>query len=121
MADAIIMMVTYGHQVTSAEDKFVALAEAIRDKGAKDITSNIRDVPIPYAPWFFCRRYPHLITALVKYTPDSFPGASFKREAVFSSQRSTNMRTAPHEMVKESLVCTLFHIMCSRYRTPMIQ
>lgn len=41
MAGAIIMMVTYGHQVTSADDKFVALAEAIRDKGAKDITNNI--------------------------------------------------------------------------------
>ena len=34
------MMVTYGHQVTSAEDKFVALAEAVRknDKGAAGST-----------------------------------------------------------------------------------
>lgn len=38
------MMVTYGHQVTSANDKFVALAEAVREHGERTPASNIVDI-----------------------------------------------------------------------------
>ena len=44
MAAATIMMVTYGHQVTSADDEFVALAEAVREHSEKTPASNLVDV-----------------------------------------------------------------------------
>ena len=53
MAGASIMMVTYGHQVTSAEDEFVALAEAVREHGENTPGSNIVDLlPIREPPHF---------------------------------------------------------------------
>ena len=44
MAGATIMAITYGHQVTSADDEFVALAEAVREHAEKTPGSNLVDV-----------------------------------------------------------------------------
>lgn len=38
------MMVTYGHQVTSEDDEYVALAEAVRDHGEKTPGANLVDI-----------------------------------------------------------------------------
>lgn len=47
MAGATIMMLTYGHQVISANDEFVALAEAVREHAEKTPGSSLVDV-IPF-------------------------------------------------------------------------
>lgn len=44
MAGAIIMMITYGHQVTSAADKFVEIAETVRATAATRPGMEIVDV-----------------------------------------------------------------------------
>lgn len=44
MAAATIMMVTYGHQVISADDEFVALAEAVREYSERTPARNLVDV-----------------------------------------------------------------------------
>ncbi|KAI0730583.1 cytochrome P450 [Earliella scabrosa] len=86
MAAATIMMVTYGHQVTSADDEFVALAEAVREHSEKTPASNLVDV-IP----------------LLKFVPAWFPGAEFKRRANFARQLSMDMRSAPFKAVKKQM------------------
>ncbi|PIL24606.1 cytochrome P450 [Ganoderma sinense ZZ0214-1] len=83
MAGAVIMMVTYGHQVTSAEDEFVALAEAVRENDEKTPGSNLVDV-IP----------------VLKYVPAWFPGAGFKRAALYARKLAWDMRYVPFQAVK---------------------
>ena len=40
----------------------------------------------------------------VRYVPAWFPGAGFKREALFARQLSMDMRSAPFEAVKQQMV-----------------
>ncbi|KAI0312135.1 cytochrome P450 [Amylostereum chailletii] len=86
MAAAIIMMVSYGHRVTSIDDKYVRIAEAVRENEDKTPGNAIVDV-LPF----------------LKYVPTWFPGAGFKRHALFMRQLSINMREAPYQMVKDQL------------------
>ena len=57
MAGASIMMVTYGHQVSSTEDKFVALAEAVRENSESRPGNNIVDLIPICKP----RNYVHIV------------------------------------------------------------
>ncbi|EIN09719.1 cytochrome P450 [Punctularia strigosozonata HHB-11173 SS5] len=82
MAGAIIMMVTYGHHVSSMDDEFVKLAEAVRAHSEHKPGTRIVGI------------FPFL-----KYIPTWFPGAGFKRLAIWKKQFSINMRTAPYEAV----------------------
>ncbi|OSD00652.1 cytochrome P450 [Trametes coccinea BRFM310] len=84
MAAAIIMMVTYGHQVESIHDTYVALAEAVREHAESRPGVEIVDM-LP----------------ILKYLPAWFPGASFQREAAIARDLSFRMRTEPFKMVKE--------------------
>ncbi|KAI1791876.1 cytochrome P450 [Ganoderma leucocontextum] len=86
MAGAAIMMVTYGHQVNSAEDEFVALAEAVRENDEKTPGSNLVDV-IP----------------ILKYVPAWFPGAGFQRAALHARKLAWDMRYIPFQAVKAQL------------------
>ncbi|KAI1791871.1 cytochrome P450 [Ganoderma leucocontextum] len=83
MAGAAIMMVAYGHQVTCAEDEFVALAEAVREHEAKNPGSNLVDL-IP----------------VLKYVPAWFPGGGFKRAALYARKLAWDMRYVPFQAVK---------------------
>ncbi|KAI0352115.1 cytochrome P450 [Trametes cingulata] len=86
MAGAIIMMVTYGHQVTSVNDQYVVIAEAVREHADARPGVELVDV-LP----------------ILKYLPAWFPGASFQREAAIARDLSLQMRTAPFDMVKSRL------------------
>nr|VWO99573.1 Ketoreductase CTB6 (EC (Cercosporin toxin biosynthesis cluster protein 6) [Ganoderma boninense] len=86
MAGAMIMMVTYGHQVTSAEDEFVALAEAVRNNDKEAPGSSIVDL-IP----------------ILKYVPVWFPGAGFKRSASHARNLAWDMRYVPFRALKAEL------------------
>ncbi|KAL7284541.1 hypothetical protein ACG7TL_001833 [Trametes sanguinea] len=84
MAAAIIMMVTYGHQVQSIDDPYVVLAEAVREHAESRPGVEVVDM-LP----------------ILKYLPAWFPGASFHREAAVARDLSFRMRTEPFKMVKE--------------------
>nr|VWO96616.1 N/A [Ganoderma boninense] len=86
MAGAMIMMVTYGHQVTSAEDEFVALAEAVRKNDKEAPGSSVVDL-IP----------------ILKYVPAWFPGAGFQRSASHARKLAWNMRYVPFRALKAEL------------------
>ena len=98
------MMVTYGHQVTSAEDEFVALAEAVRENDEKTPGSNLVDV-IPVRE--FCDSLhiaPGTDPKSVKYIPAWLPGAGFKRAALYARKLAWDMRYIPFEAVKAHVV-----------------
>ncbi|EIN09176.1 cytochrome P450 [Punctularia strigosozonata HHB-11173 SS5] len=98
MAGAVIMMVTYGHQVTSMDDEFVKLAEQVREHGEKTPGSNIVDI-FPF----------------MKYIPAWFPGAGFKREAMLKYRLAMEMRTAPYaEVMSRMAAGTAVPCMVSR-------
>ncbi|KAI0365462.1 cytochrome P450 [Pilatotrama ljubarskyi] len=84
MTGAIIMMAVYGHQVSSAQDEFVAVAESVREHAEKRPGMALVDV-LP----------------ILKYLPSWFPGASFKRRASIVHQLSMKMRAGPFRAVKE--------------------
>ena len=110
MAGATIMAITYGHQVTSADDEFVALAEAVREHAEKTPGSNLVDV-IPLCEFLLQNLLTTpLILCIVKYLPSWFPGAQFQRDAEIMRRLSMDMRLAPYEAVKKLMVTTsLFH------------
>ncbi|OSC99152.1 cytochrome P450 [Trametes coccinea BRFM310] len=83
LAGGIIMMVTYGHEVKSVTDKYVAIAEAVREHAEARPGIELVDVLPP-----------------LKYLPTWFPGASFHRVARVARELSFRMRTEPFEMVK---------------------
>ncbi|KAI0766218.1 cytochrome P450 [Trametes elegans] len=86
MAGSIIMTVTYGHRVTSTNDQYVAIAEAVRDHAEARPGVELVDV------------FP-----ILKYLPAWFPGASFQKQAATGRELSIRMRTIPFEGVKNKL------------------
>ena len=105
MTAATIMMLTYGHQVTSAEDEFVALAEAVRENAENAPANHIVDI-IPFRTIFFLNICYSIDTQtlVVKHIPSWFPGADFKRRGLFARQLSIKMRSAPFDAVKKQMV-----------------
>ncbi|KAI0061729.1 cytochrome P450 [Artomyces pyxidatus] len=86
MAGAIIMMVTYGYQVLPKDDPYVKLAEAVRDHDENIPGGNLVDI------------FP-----ILKFVPSWFPGAAYKRAAMYSRKLSEKMRNGPYTMVKERM------------------
>ncbi|KAJ7621154.1 cytochrome P450 [Roridomyces roridus] len=85
MAGAIIIMITYGHQVRTGDDPFIQLAEEVRRHSEKTPGAALVDT-IP----------------ILKYLPSCI--APFKRIALDRRGLSLQMRQAPFLMVKEQLV-----------------
>ncbi|KAI0330029.1 cytochrome P450 [Cubamyces sp. BRFM 1775] len=83
MTGAIIMMVTYGHQVQSVHDPFIVMNEAVREHAEKQPGVALVDV------------FP-----ILKHLPTWFPGASFHRAAAIGRELSMRMRVEPYNMVK---------------------
>ncbi|KAJ3019302.1 hypothetical protein NUW54_g122 [Trametes sanguinea] len=86
LAGGIIMVVTYGHEVKSVTDEYVAIAEAVREHAEARPGIELVDVLPP-----------------LKYLPTWFPGASFHRVAKIARELSFRMRTEPFEMVKAQM------------------
>ncbi|KIJ14852.1 hypothetical protein PAXINDRAFT_78324 [Paxillus involutus ATCC 200175] len=86
LAAAEIMMISYGHQIDPEGDKYVKLAEEVRESGVGPPGSYLVD----------------LIPAL-KYIPEWFPGADFKRHARWGKGLALRMRQEPHDLVKEKM------------------
>ena len=61
MAGAIIMMVTYGHQVASSDDEFVAIAEAVREQNEQHPGNSLVDL-FPVREFSVYRRMHHVTT-----------------------------------------------------------
>ncbi|KAI0689449.1 cytochrome P450 [Cerioporus squamosus] len=83
---AIIMMITYGHQVTSMDDKFIRMAELVREYAEKTPGNSAVDI------------FP-----ILKYLPTWFPGAGFHKHARIGRELSAGMRRGPFEAVKKQM------------------
>ncbi|KAH9886231.1 cytochrome P450 [Cubamyces lactineus] len=86
MTGAIIMMVTYGHQVQSMDDPFIVMNEAVREHAEARPGVALVDV------------FP-----ILKYLPTWFPGASFHRAAAIGRELSMKMRVEPYNMIKATM------------------
>ncbi|KAJ7456964.1 cytochrome P450 [Mycena latifolia] len=87
MAGAIIMKVTYGHQIVDGPDEFLDLAEEVRTGAPKQPAGAAIVDMFP----------------LLMHIPAWFPGASFKREALSRRHLARRMRDAPYNKVKEDI------------------
>ncbi|KAL1937278.1 hypothetical protein VTO73DRAFT_13887 [Trametes versicolor] len=86
LTGAIIMMTTYGHQATSAKDRFIEIAEIVREHAtARPGLALVDIVPV------------------LRYLPTWFPGASFHRQAAIERALSVRMRSEPYQDVKERM------------------
>nr|BED43005.1 cytochrome P450 monooxygenase [Trametes versicolor] len=86
LTGAIIMMTTYGHQATSAKDRFIQIAEIVREHAESRPGFALVDLCPP-----------------LKYLPTWFPGASFHRQAAIERALSVRMRSEPYQDVKERM------------------
>ena len=104
------MMITYGHHVASAQDRFVVIAEAVRENAAKRPGLEIVDVfPIREYSFAAIARAEILqpadrVSTLVRYLPTWFPFFDFHEYARMNREMAEKMRSLPYEMVKEHMV-----------------
>ncbi len=100
------MMTTYGHQATSAKDRFIEVAEIVREHAESRPGFALVDLfpartsEVESSMIFTCM----LTCSPVKYLPAWFPGASFHRQAAVERALSVRMRSEPYQDVKERMV-----------------
>ncbi|KAJ7188890.1 cytochrome P450 [Mycena filopes] len=83
---AIIVMITYGHQVTEESDSYIEMMETARATGEKTIGAALVDI----VPFF-------------QHIPTWFPGAGFKRHALSRRKNARDLRAIPYEIIKQDL------------------
>ncbi|KAJ6511409.1 cytochrome P450 [Mycena vitilis] len=83
---AIIVMVTYGHQVTDVADQYIEMMEHARATGEKTIGAALVD-----------------IVPLFQHIPTWFPGAGFKRHALSRRKNAQDLRAIPYNIIKQDL------------------
>jgi cytochrome P450 len=83
------MMITYGHEVAPEGDFFVKLADEALE------SFSVGGEPGRFLVDFF---------PLLKYVPDWFPGAGFKRKAKAWRKLSDSMLNVPYEMTKPKIL-----------------
>ncbi|KIJ26629.1 hypothetical protein M422DRAFT_236437 [Sphaerobolus stellatus SS14] len=88
-AAAIIMEITYGIQVKPENDPYIHRAEKALKAGS--------EAAVP-------GRFIVDVIPLLKYIPEWFPGASFRKQAKIWNQYGVNMRDLPFEHVKSTMV-----------------
>ncbi|KAJ3554446.1 hypothetical protein NM688_g3107 [Phlebia brevispora] len=86
MAAAIIMMITYGHQVAPQGDEYVRIAEGVREYADKNPGASAVE-----------------ILPILKHIPSWVPGAGFKRYARVAYDLAVQMRNKPYQMVKQRI------------------
>ena len=107
----IIMKVAYGYTISDYNDRFVEIAEEAMRIGSLAAApgkwlvdsipiSELKDnklTPTTSAPF-------DLLSIIVRFLPDWFPGAGFKRQAKAWSQHMYLQSLEPHIWVKEQMV-----------------
>ncbi|KAJ6511478.1 cytochrome P450 [Mycena vitilis] len=83
---AIIVMVTYGHQVKDVDDQYIEMMEHARATGEKTIGAALVD-----------------IVPLFQHIPTWFPGAGFKRHALSRRKNAQDLRAIPYDIIKQDL------------------
>ncbi|TFK57181.1 cytochrome P450 [Heliocybe sulcata] len=87
-AAAVVMMISYGHQIAPEGDIYVNLADdALAALGKAGIFGSYF---VDYLP-------------LLKYVPEWFPGASFKRQAKIWRKLTRDMVDVPFAMIKRKM------------------
>ncbi|KAF8560444.1 cytochrome P450 [Imleria badia] len=88
MAAAVVMKISYGHEISDKGDVYVTIAdEAMQGLGKAGIFGTFL---VDYLP-------------LLKYVPEFMPGAGFKRQARVWRAMSRKMIEKPFQMVKERM------------------
>ena len=98
------MMITYGHQVTSMDDKFVRMAELVREYAEKTPGNSVVDIFPIRRSLVLVRHFLSFRVLPVKYLPTWFPGAGFHEHGRIGRELSVGMRWGPFEAVKKQLV-----------------
>ncbi|KAJ7077258.1 cytochrome P450 [Mycena belliarum] len=83
---AIIVMITYGHQVTDEADPYIEMMEQARAAGEKTLGAALVDI----VPFF-------------QHIPTWFPGAAFKRHALSRRKNAQELRAIPYNNIKRDL------------------
>lgn len=91
-AGGLTLSAVYGYQVSSDDDKFLVLAAKCMDLLANRITSGSGLWAVDIFPF-------------MKYLPNWFPGASFKRYAMKWKPLMLDFVNKPYEHSQESFVC----------------
>ncbi|KAI5119696.1 hypothetical protein M0805_003581 [Coniferiporia weirii] len=86
MSSASVVKLTYGHDISSGDDKFINLA----------VTATTRGTSVGNPGLTFVDLFP-----FIQFIPSWFPGASFKREAKITHDLSVKMLDEPYNKVKE--------------------
>ncbi|KII86980.1 hypothetical protein PLICRDRAFT_43678 [Plicaturopsis crispa FD-325 SS-3] len=89
-AGSLTLHVVYGHNVTSSTDPFLTLAEECVDILSNGIAGGGGIWPVD-------------VFQFLKHIPTSFPGAGFKRKAIFWKSRMEQFVEAPYAEVKKSV------------------
>jgi len=87
---AMALTLAYGLEIQPRNDPYVAIAEEAIHTVAQAAVPGTYLVEV--MPW-------------LKYVPEWFPGAEFKRKARYLEELSEKFKNAPFDAVKEKMVC----------------
>jgi len=88
--EAMALTLAYGLEIQPRNDPYVAIAEEAIHQVAQAASPGAHLVEV--LPW-------------LKYVPEWFPGAEFKRKARYLEELSERFKNAPYDAVKEKIVC----------------
>lgn len=105
---SIILHVAYGYEVVEGPDPMLKSAQASISLSSVVVTPGAWLVDtFPICMYFYAYVWISLIILLVvKHLPVWFPGASFRRFALYVKNQNIERRTLTEGWVREQMVCT---------------
>ena len=122
-AVAVILKVAYGYQITSNDDPLVHLLEKTFPLMASITTPGkylVEFLPIRmYFPIYSCKVW-FTIHSTVRFIPDWFPGAGFKRRAKEVGRETSIIERVPFDWAKAQIVRRIYwsHFIFRRRYSP---
>ena len=109
-AGAIILRISHGYHIQEERDPFVDLADTAVDQFSRSTAPGafmVDIIPACKLRINDCRRSAIHISYLVRYVPEWFPGAGFKRMAREWNATLQDMVDQPYKFVKDQMVYIL--------------
>ena len=118
MAGSIILMISHGYKVKENDDPIVDVVDRATEQFslATEPGAFLVDV-IPACMLLYKARIslPYLLIlgalCLVRYVPEWFPGAGWKKTAASWARTLSEMTDIPHEFVKQQMVCNFLQVL----------
>jgi hypothetical protein len=101
-AGGLILLVVYGHEVKSKDDKFLSMAEKCVWLLSNRIASSGGIWPVDVFPF-------------LKYIPAWVPGMAFKRNAIEWKAQMEEFVNRPFELVQENIVSIFSSASCMNF------